>query len=478
MKKIFLLLFIIGLSACKKNYLTVEPETNQNGANYFKTLDQFVKAMNGAYAPLQGLFTRSYWEMAEMRSDNTSYQLNTDDRSGNLREELDEFREINLNDDVQDFFQGNYLGIGRCNVILTRLPKANITDVKSTDEIIGQASFLRAYYYFNLVRMFGDVPLILEEVTSTENAFSSNKRKPAADIYISIIKDLNLALNKLPEVFNEKGRATKGAARILLADVYLSTHKYDLAIQQLRPLLTSNYHLVQDYADNFNIKKKNGPESIFEIQYMEGPNGLGSDFTDLFAPWDSPDGLVTGFDINHDTGNGWNIPTQDLLDAYEEGDLRRAVSIDENYESENTGKIVPYIKKYNSVHAVREITGNNFPVYRYSNALLMLAECLNETGVSAEALQYLNQIRKRAGLLDFPGTGQTELRNAILHERRIEFAFENQRWYDLLRTGKAVEVMTAHALKEKHDKEYLNAAAYSNIRLLYLYPQREINLQQ
>jgi hypothetical protein len=379
---------------------------------------------------------------------------------------------------LMKIIQGNYLGIGRCNVILTRLPKANISDAKATDEIIGQASFLRAYYYFNLVRMFGDVPLILEEITSTENAFFSNKRKPAADIYISIINDLNLAITNLPEVFEEKGRATKGAARILLADVYLSTHKYDLAIQQLRPLLTSNYHLVQNYADNFDVKKKNGPESIFEIQFMEGPNGLGSDFTDLFAPWDSPDGLVTGFEINHDTGNGWNIPTQDLLDAYEDGDLRRAVSIDENYESENTGKIVSYIKKYNSVHAVREITGNNFPVYRYSNALLMLAECLNEIGTSGEAIQYLNQVRKRAGLTDFGNTNQAELRKAILHERRIEFAFENQRWYDLLRTGTAIEVMTKHAAKEKNEKKYLSAAAYGDIRLLYQYPQREINLQQ
>lgn len=481
MKRIsYILMITLSITACKKDYLTVNPVTNQNGANYFKTKDQFLKAVNGAYAPLQGLFNGPYWEMGEMRSDNTSYQLNTDDRSGNVREDIDEFREINLNDDVLGFLQSNFTGIGRCNVILSRLPKIDLNDVKTTDQITGQCNFLRAYYYFNLVRMFGDVPLVLEEVTSIDHAFSVNQRKPAADVYASILTDATSAINKLPETYTDslKGRASKGAARILLADVYLTLHKYDLAIAQLKPLLNTVYRLNKNYADNFDIKKKNGPESIFEVQYMEGPNGLGSDFTDLFAPWDSPDNLVTGFEINHDSGNGWNIPTQDFLAAYEAGDLRRAVSVDENYISKNSEEIVPYIKKYNSIHTLRGITANNFPVYRYANVLLMLAECLNETGASGDAVPYLNEVRRRAGLDPFTGSGQVDLRAAILHERRMEFAFENQRWYDLLRTGTATAVMQAHAIKERQEKSYLNAAAYSNIRLLYQYPQREITLQQ
>ncbi|QNK63627.1 RagB/SusD family nutrient uptake outer membrane protein [Pedobacter sp. PAMC26386] len=483
MKKIYYILLITatGLSACQKNYLTVEPETNQNGANYYKNKDQFIKAVNGAYAPLQALFNKSFWEMAEMRSDNTSYQLNNEDHSGILLQELDEFKEISMNDEVQEFLQSNYTGIGRCNIILSRLPKAKIDDPKAVDQIIGQASFLRAYYYFNLVRMFGNVPLVLAEVSSKDDAFKINQRKPVADIYASIITDATAAINTLTEVYtedNSKGRATKGAARTLLADIYLTTKKYDLAIQQLRPLLTSVYQLNANYADNFDVKKKNGPESIFEIQYMEGPNGLHSVLADRFAPWDSPDGLITGFPINHDLFNGWNIPTRDFLEAYETGDLRRAVSVGENFISEQTGEMVPYVKKYNSPHAVREISGNNFPVYRYANVLLMLAECLNETGASGEALQYLNQVRNRAGLPTFNNTNQTDLRKAIIQERRMELAFENQRWFDLLRTGTAVEVMTLHAAREKQQKHYLSAGVYGNIRLLYLYPQREINLEQ
>ncbi|MGY0037827.1 RagB/SusD family nutrient uptake outer membrane protein [Pedobacter sp. NJ-S-72] len=236
-----ILITVLGLGGCTKNYLAVEPETNQNGANYFKTKDQFIKGLNGAYSPLQELFNGPFWAMAEMRSDNTSYQLNTDDRSGNLREELDEFRELNLNDEVQNFFQLSYIGIGRCNVILSRLEKVNINDGIATKEIAGQASFLRAYYYFNLVRLFGDVPLILEEITNINDAFKVNSRKPVIDIYASIITDATSAINKLPEQYSDnlKGRAGKGAARILLADVYLTTKKYDLAIQQLRPLVNS-----------------------------------------------------------------------------------------------------------------------------------------------------------------------------------------------------------------------------------------------
>lgn len=474
-----ILITVFGLGGCTKNYLTVEPQTNQNGANYFKNKEQFIKAVNGAYSPLQEMFNGPFWAMGEMRSDNTSYQLNTDDRSGNLREEIDEFRELNLNDEVQNFFQLSYVGIGRCNAILSRLPKVNINDVKATDEITGQASFLRAYYYFNLVRLFGDVPLVLEEITNVKDAFKINNKKPVNDIYSSIIADINIAINKLPDSYTDanKGRATKGAARTLLADVLLTTHQYNLAILQLKPLISSIYHLNSNYADNFDIKKKNGVESIFEVQYMEGPNNLFSVLADRFAPWDSPNGLITGFEIDHDAGNGWNIPTEDFLESYETGDLRRSASVGENYVSEATGAVVPYVKKYNGLHSMRGISGNNFPVYRYSNVLLMLAECLNETSALGESIGLLNQVRRRAGLSNYTNSNQQDLRFAIQHERRMEFAFENQRWFDLLRTGTAIEVMTSHAAKERISKSYLGASAYSNIHLLFQYPEREINLQ-
>jgi len=481
MRKFSTILFftVLGLAGCTKNYLKIEPQTNQNGANYFKTKDQFIKALNGAYSPLQELFNGPFWAMGEMRSDDTSYQFNTDDRSGNLREEIDEFKELNLNDEVQNFFQLSYVGIGRCNAILSRLPKVNMNDVKATDEITGQASFLRAYYYFNLVRLFGDVPLVLQEITTIKDAFKVNNRKPVKDIYTSIIADITIAVDKLPDSYTDanKGRATKGAARILLADVLLTTHQYNLAIQQLRPLTSSIYHLNSNYGDNFDVKMKNGPESIFEVQYIEGPNNLHSILADRFAPWDSPNGLITGFEIDHDAGNGWNIPTDDFLGSYEDGDLRRSASVGENYTSETTDRVVPYVKKYNGLHAMRGISGNNFPVYRYSNVLLMLAECLNETGASGESQVFLNQVRKRAGLTDFTSSNSADLRITIQHERRMEFAFENQRWFDLLRTGTAVEVMTSHAVKERKTKDYLSTGAYSNIRLLFQYPEREINLQ-
>lgn len=491
MKSIKYILFTALLvCGCKKDYLTLTPISTENSLNYFKTKDQFIQAVNGAYSPLQSIFNGSFWALGEMRADNTSYENNTDDQSGTNKMEIDEFRELGNNDMVQSFFSDHFTGIGRCNVILTRLPNIDLKDAVTTDRITGQASFLRAYYYFNLVRLFGSVPLVLKEVTSRDEAFAVNKRVPVEQIYAAIIADATTAIAKLPEKYEadtDKGRATRGAARALLADVYLTTKQYDLAIAQLRPLLTSVYSL-EPYADNFNVTKENGPESIFEVQFMEGPNGLGSDFIDTFAPFDVYDDSVTGFEINNDASNGWNIPTQDFLDSYEKGDTRREASVREDFVSDDSGEEVPYIKKYQSPHAVRGITGSNVPVYRFSNVLLMLAECLNEKGFAAngEAFQLLNQVRTRAGLPDKTSgntnpdlnvTSQEEFRDAILQERRIEFSFENQRWFDLLRTGKATEVMKAHAAKERETKDYISAGSYSNIRLLYQYPQRELNLE-
>ena len=182
----------------------------------------------------------------------------------------------------------------------------------------------------------------------------------------------------------------------------------------------------------------------------------------------------------------WNIPTQDLLDSYETNDGRKAASIG-SFTEVSSGKVIPFIKKYQTTHAVRFQTGSNFPVYRYADVLLMLAECLNEAGFVAdgEAFQRLNEIRTRAGLPNKSTTAadatllittQEQFRDAVAHERQVELAFENHRWFDLLRTNKATTILQAHGAREKTLKAYLNPASYSDIRLLNLYPQRELEL--
>ena len=479
MKKIqFSLIFVLlTLVSCKDDSLNIYPETYQTANSFFQTKTQFIQAVNGAYGPLQPIFTGQFWAMAEMRSDNTSYHYNTGDRSGFPYEELDEFREIDNNTHVASFFNNSYLSINRANVILERLPAATAVDQATRDQVTGEASFLRAYSYFNLVRLYGNVPLVLKEVKSVDEAFSVGARKPAADIYTQIIIDAQTAIAKLPDVYaaTEKGRATKGAARTLLAEVYMTQKNFAGAATELKAVVASaKYSLNAAYADNFSITKENGVESVFEIQYIEGANNEASNFIYTFAPWNSAATVVGGgFAVNSGSAAGWNQPTQDLLDAYETGDLRKDVSIGTEYKVNNV--VVPYVKKYIGAHAVRFQTANNFPVYRYSDVLLMLAESLNESGFAAsgEAEGYLNQIRKRAGLADKKPTSQADFRAAVAQERRVELAFENHRWFDLLRYGTAEATMKAHGTKEKAAKTTVNAASYNTINLLYLYPQRE-----
>ncbi|SEP08086.1 Starch-binding associating with outer membrane [Mucilaginibacter gossypiicola] len=496
MKKNIYIFFIaatIGMTGCKKDYLSLQPTDQQTKENFYHTKAQFQQAINGAYAPLQGLYSGSFWAMGEMRSDNTSYEYDPYDRSGTDKEEIDEFRELNNNDIVDSYFNTSYADIQRCDIILARLP-ASTVDAASADTIAGQAYFLRAFNYFNIVRMYGDAPLVLTETESVSDAFKVAKRVPAANIYTQIIADAQAAVSKLPlrySALTDKGRLTKGAAETLLAEVYMTQKKFDLAIPLLRAIISSGaYSLNADYADNFDIHKENGPESIFEIQYIEGPNGLGSDFVDTFIPWDYYDTDITGYEIANGAQNGWNIPTQDLVNAYEEGDKRRDASLTD-FTSDEYGIDLPFIKKYQSIGAVKGITGNNFPVYRYADVYLMLAECLNEQGFAGggDAFKYLNLVRERAGLEpksmgnanpDLNVSSQDAFRAAIAHERQVELAFENHRWFDLLRTGKATEVMKAHAISErayKNDSWQINSAAYSNIRLLFQYPLNEGNLE-
>jgi len=491
---LFLILTSAGIAGCKKDYLSLQPTDYENNANFYKTPTQFTQAINGAYAPLQGLYNGTFWAMGEMRSDNTSYEFNPNDRSGTNKEEIDEFRELNNNDMVGAFFSACFTDIGRCNVILARLPAAKLPAAVA-DTIGGQANFLRAFNYFNLVRMFGDVPLVLTEQQSVNDAYKVAIKAHTADIYTQIIADATAAIAKLPVKYsgdNNKGRVTKGTAETLLAEVYMTQKKFDLAVPLLRNIISSNvYNLNTNYADNFDLNKENGPESIFEIQYIEGSNGLGSDFIDTFAPWDVYDDSVTGHTLDNGAQNGWNIPTQDFLDAYEAGDQRRAASVDETFTSDEYGITMPFIKKYQSKSAVKGITGNNFPVYRYSDVYLMLAECLNEQGFAGggDAFRYLNLVRERAGLPDKSAgnadptlnvASQEDFRAAVAHERQIELCFENHRWFDLLRTGKAVAVMTAHGAREKAIKKpywTVNSAAYTNIRPLFQYPLNEGQLE-
>jgi hypothetical protein len=505
MNKAYILIMLLAFTAlsCKNSFIDLSPEDQISGANFYKTEAQFRQALAGAYAPLRDLLLNDFYT-AEMRSDNTHYEFYQVDRGTAYvqRENIADFMDDPTNAYTNAVYFHCYTGISRANVILGRIDGGTLSEAAKND-IMGQAKFLRAFNYFKLVRYFGAVPLFLKEVINPEDAFLP--RSSAEEVYKQIIDDATDAISKLGDpVFaggKQSGQATKGAATMLLAEVYMTQKKFPQAEALLTTLNTMGYDLLPDYAAVFSTNNKNSKESIFEVQYLEGLQiNQYSDFIYRFLPRSSNDSLITGVRTDNGAIGGWNTPTQDMIAAYEPDDKRKDASIgiaegtyNASYKftfSANKsiisytpapGKIgVPYIKKFLNKHSNPGNTNDNWPIYRYADALLLLAEAQAEQG-KAEALTSLNRVRARAfgnGEHNITVTDPVALKDIIAHERRVELAFENHRWHDLVRTGKAIEVMTAHGIKLKQQYSYLSPASYqvTAFRLLYPIPQSEREL--
>ncbi|RFM27787.1 RagB/SusD family nutrient uptake outer membrane protein [Deminuibacter soli] len=484
------LLVLLLVFGCKKSFLEMDPQSTLTAGTFFKTASDIKQAVNGCYIPLRDMGRIDYWLFGEMRSDNTGFQFNKENRGlETQREFVDEFLTGATAESVLDLWQRSYSGISNCNDVLGSIGGITMPD-SAKNQYTGEVSFIRAFHYFTLVRQFGDVPLRLKSVNSPAESRSEGRAKTDM-VYATIIADLKEASAKLPVKYGstDAGRATRGAAETMLAEVYMTRKQFDSAATVLKDVITLGYSLQADYKSIFDPANKNNSESVFELQYSGILPELASSFMYTFAPYTSGS-VVTG-DVNTGMGvdNGWNIPTQDMLDTYEAGDKRKDASLATGF-TDATGFVnIPYVKKYNWGFVAPGRTNVNFIVYRYADVLLMLAECLNETGQGAQALHYLNDvfggasIRGRAALAPITVTDQTQLREAIAHERRVELAFENHRWYDLVRTGKAVDVMNAHGVQEKQLKSFIPAAAFQVTanKLLLPVPQREVsidNLQQ
>lgn len=444
---------IIQLGACKKDFLDRTDPTKVNTDLFYQDAKQVEQAVNGVYGTLQGTIN-SQWLFNELPSDNTTIDFNPGDRG--QAPSIEAFEYFNYNagtGNINGLYVSTYNSIFNANNALFKMQEAELSDsVRQVNE--GQLKFIRAYQYFLLTQYFGSTILITEPVKLPGDAFAFARETPDA-VYAQIESDLQDAAAGLPATYSgaNVGRATRGAALSLLGKVYLTQKKYADAATALSQVLDLGYSLVPEYADVFDPTKKNGPESVFEVQY-QGGNDLGeqSGFVYTFAPRLSKD-FVTGW--AQANPGGWNIPTNDLINSYEVNDKRKNASIGLDFKSPITGDTVPYIRKYAHPHSIYGRTDDNWPVLRYADVLLMLAEALNETsGPSSQAYGYLNQVRARAGLAAVSGLDQQSFRTAVLHERRVELAFENWRWFDLKRTMTPQEMVTfinAYSAEEKAD---------------------------
>jgi hypothetical protein len=501
-KLIYTAAIILMLVGCKKDFLNLTPDSEANADDFFQTSEQFQQAVNGVYEPLRATVGQSGFLMGEMRSDNTHYDYYAPDRGIHIirRENIDDFLNDSQNQWTNDYYNNCYVGIARANTILSRIEKVQL-DQAVKDQIIGETKFLRAYYYFNLVRYYGGVPLFLKEVEKEGDAFLA--RSTVDEVYAQVISDAKDAVEKLPvPSFPQTGRANKGSASTLLAEVYMTRKDFATALPLIKSVTTMGYGLLSTYADAFQLGNKNSRESVFEIQFMMGDQGQQSMFSYWFVPKATNVELITGVVSNTLNYGGWNVPTDDMLNTYEQGDSRKGASIGiaegivgadgsfiiqasksiEGYVVP-TGKVAkPFVKKYLHAHSRERNTDDNWPVYRYSNVLLMLAECLNETGNPGDALTYINQVRKRAGssLANVTETAKDALGDIIAHERRVELAFENHRWHDLVRTGKAIQVMNAHGIQMKSKYNFISASAYNVTpdRLIFPIPYLELQLNK
>jgi len=451
MKKRILLLLIPAFLfvSCGKDFTSLSPISERNVANFYKSESDFRTAVNGAYDALQlnGTYGKNFVLMLEMRADNTENGGGASGLAASL-EAIDKFNIITTSEEIEQTWSDSYKGINRCNRIINNIDNANFSQDKM-DQFKGEALFIRSLLYYDMAVIFGNVPL-KTDITQTPN---DNISQVGSDqIYAQIVSDLNTAADLLPPSYsgNDVGRATSWAAKSLLGKVLLTMGNKSQAATVLQDVVDNGpYSLVQNYANLWGPSNENNIESVFEVQFKAGGIGEGSAYTDMFTPLGTSGGV-----------GGGNAPQQvttDIHDSYENNDQRFAASIVDTA----TNPVNWWVPKYASSPFGPLDADNNWYVMRYADVLLMLAEAVGEPN----GYQYINEVRDRANLGPISSADPGTYDEKLLHERRVEFAFEGQRWPDLLRFGMAKQVMAAQLGKTQ-----------DQIHLLYPIPQREIDV--
>lgn len=413
------------MSACSGS-LDLVPLTDKAAVSFFSSEAEIESAINGVYGQLQnpGLYGLDLIGVGEVSGEDTFEEIAAND--GGRFGQLDDFSTNPQNDLVGDIWRESYEGIQRVNVILNRIEAISFANPTVKTTRTGEMKFIRGLLYFNLVRLYGDVPLVLEETANPSDYFGIG-RTPAAQVWAQIETDLSDAIAALPQA-KTSGRPAKGAAQALLADVQMNQGNYTSAVSSLAGLISSQvYALVPSTSDVFSIANEGNKEVVFEIKFTSGINGNkeGSPVATQFRP----SGTVAN-------AKGHNLPNTDFVNTFDPMDTRKTA-----YVGRSAANPFYYSTKYEVSPTGVNDSGSDYYVIRYADVLLKYAEALNETGKPEAAAVYLNQVRNRAGLPDVTVVNQAQIREAIDMERRFEFIGEGHRWFDLLRTGTAVATM-------------------------------------
>ncbi|MBC6612662.1 RagB/SusD family nutrient uptake outer membrane protein [Hymenobacter sp. BT507] len=461
----FLLSLGLLTTSCGEKFLEESPSDQITDANFYKNQTDAIQAVTAAYSELTkaGQYNSALWGMDIMADISTTGGGGGSD--GIEYTQLDDYNIPTTNLIAQQLWQGSYIGVGRCNIVLQKVPLITEIDATIQKRSLGEAQFLRAKYYFDLVRAFGDVPLVTVPPASAAEA--NVARSPAADVYKQIEQDLKDAIGNLPASYSgaDLGRATKWAATGLLAKVYITQGNKAGAAEQARAVISgSGKSLWANYGDNFKTANENGKESLFEVQYINGRNeydrnNVGSALNEFLGP--------RGQNQTPGSGYGFDIPEPDFVNGYLAGDTRKPVTIWAPGDTYPDGTKNPatlggspfgyscrkwFVGKVNTNIWDSPL---NVPVLRLAEMYLILAEAV---GPTPEGFEAINKVRRRALGVDYNTANATADLNAgntpdftaaVLRERKYELAFEFDRWFDLKRYGGTpyglVAVMTAQS---------------------------------
>lgn len=499
--KILSLVLLTSLATSCKKWVDNDPRESFSitELDYLKSESDYRTMAVSVYTPIQWL--NQSVPVADIASDNSvSGGENASDVLS--LQQIDDFTHTSNNSTLAELWQAAYEGINRANY-LHQYKGTNIAgetvNFAGKEALYGEVYFLRAYYYFHLVRFFGDVPLFLDKrLGLTESG--TLQRSPKAEVYKAIEADLNNAIAVLPAVQAQKGRVTKYAAQALLGKVYLYQEKFTEAATILEEVVNGPFSLVSDFGSIFLQTGENGPESVFEIQYSNASpyynwSGVNRGQGNHSVQQCGIRGLNGSPDMPYAPGWSTNLPSQNLAAAYTTGDKRKDVTVldidayiianpllfpnllpstDPNFSEKPAYQVAPYKNTglYNQKYLPRknQTSGqielnylNNFRTIRYAEVLLMAAEANNRISNDVKAREYLNRVRQRAfgdNLHDINSSGDA-LKLAIWDERRLELAMEGDRFFDLVRTGQAATKLTGF-VAGKHE--------------VFPIPQHEINI--